>query len=82
MNLNYRLAVLISILNVSTRNHFYRLKIANCTLYFRILYILLENGIIRSYNYHDDYIMVYFKYKKGISCFSALKLVSTPGNRQ
>ena len=82
MNLNYRLGILISMLNVAARNHFYCLKVANCPLYFRILYILLDNGVIRSLKKEDDYIIVYFKYKKGISCFSSLKIVSKPGNRK
>ena len=82
MNANYRLALLVSLLNVASRSHFSSLHVAHCPLYLRIIHILTKKGVLRSYSYHPKYVKVYFKYKKGVSAFTSLKVVSKPGNRK
>jgi len=51
-------------------------------MYFRILYILKNNGIFSAIAVMNTHVVVFFKYKKGISSFSSLKVISKPGNRK
>lgn len=83
MNSNYKLADLISFINVAASQHLFNLHLKNCNtnLNFRILAILERQGVIRGFRISDNFINIYLKYKQGSSSFSSLKVVSTPGKR-
>ena len=82
MNLNFRLAALISLINTASIARLEVLEIAYCNLYVRILQVLYLNGIINSFYVKRDIIKIKFKYRMGNPVFQRLQIVSKPGNRR
>jgi ribosomal protein S8 len=83
MNSNYKLADLISFINVASSQHLFNLRLKNCNtnLNLRVLAILERQGVIKGFRIDNKFIDIHFKYKQGTPVFSSLKIVSTPGKR-
>jgi len=80
LNFNYIIADLVSRLNIGLLRKLRFIRVMKTTLVLRILRLLYQHGIIRTFRIETSYIAVYFKFANGqpIGKFS---LISRPGRR-
>jgi len=82
---NFSLADLVNRLNLGGAMHIKSIKVKYTDLTLKILIILYQNGIIRSFAVEENdspmQIIVFFKYYQFKSLPQKFKLFSTPGKR-
>lgn len=81
MSFNFPLADVISRLNVAARSHVTHVKVEYNKLTVKVLELLYSNGLINSYSILGKNIEVELRYRRGVSIFSSIKLVSKPSKR-
>ena len=80
LNFNYQIANFVSLSKIGLLRKLRFIRIPKTKVYWRLLIILYEAGVIRSYRIELTYLVVYFKYQNG-QPIGQLTLISRPGKR-
>lgn len=83
INFNYLLAAFVSTLNIGMRRRLRFIKIVKTKLAIRLLRILYQEGVIRTFVIQNDkdLILVYFKYYESRQICASISIVSKPSKR-
>jgi ribosomal protein S8 len=83
LNFNYLLAAFVSTLNIGIRRRLRFIKVVKTKLAIRLLRILYQEGIIRTFVIQNDkdLIPVYFKYHESCQICASTTIVSKPSKR-
>jgi len=80
LNFNYLIADFVSRLNIGLLRKLRFIRLIKTKIAMRLLRILYQQGIIRTFKIQLNYILVYFKFQKG-QPVGKFKLISRPGKR-
>jgi ribosomal protein S8 len=78
---NFLIATFVATLNMGLQRRLRSVRIVKTQVIIRLLRILYQNGIIRSYAIKNDIILVYFKYSNSNQICANFSIVSKPSKR-